>query len=62
VRFKFLTNRDRKKFYCRDFKELLLSISQFNMQEQQRQLDKTLADWKADYEQTDDILVVGIRC
>ena len=52
----------RKKFYYQPFKDLLISISQFDVQEQQKRLDETITNWKASYEQTDDILVIGIRC
>ncbi|HEY0030276.1 MAG TPA: tetratricopeptide repeat protein [Bacteroidia bacterium] len=52
----------RKKLYYQTFKDLLLSISTLDMDQQKRRLDETIVNWKADYEQTDDILVVGIKC
>jgi hypothetical protein len=56
------------KFQSKNFKELLLGISNSNMATQREILDKTIEKWKLHlnkmnepYEQTDDILVVGIR-
>lgn len=53
---------NRKKFYYQPFKDLLLSIHQLSMQEQQKSLDKAIMNWKGELEQTDDILVMGIKC
>jgi tetratricopeptide (TPR) repeat protein len=53
---------DKKKFYYPPFKELLTTISELSMQEQQLQLDQTIRDWIGGGEQVDDILVMGIRC
>jgi serine phosphatase RsbU (regulator of sigma subunit) len=50
-----------KKFKYSQFKQLLLSIQDKSMDEQHRILDKTMADWKGDLEQIDDILVIGVR-
>lgn len=52
----------RKKFYYPPFRDLLASISALDMEAQQKKLEETLADWLADnYEQTDDMLVMGIK-
>jgi len=51
-----------RKFYYQPFKELLLSIHELEMQEQQKKLNEALTAWQGNYEQTDDILVIGIRC
>ncbi|MFH2142973.1 MAG: SpoIIE family protein phosphatase [Bacteroidota bacterium] len=51
----------RKKFMSKQFKELLTNISTLPVSSQSEFLDKTLNDWKGDNEQTDDILVMGIR-
>ena len=43
------------------FKEILLSIQDKSMQDQELYLDKFIEDWKAGTEQVDDILVIGVR-
>lgn len=50
-----------KKFKYSQFKQLLLSIQDKTMQEQHDILHKTMADWKGELEQIDDILVIGVR-
>ncbi len=50
-----------KKFRIKNLKELLHSIYQKEMSEQENILSKTFADWKGNLEQVDDILVIGIR-
>ena len=52
---------NRKKFYYPPFKELLLSIHHLDMEEQRSILDKTITDWRGTLDQTDDMLVMGIR-
>lgn len=52
---------NRKKFYYPPFKELLLSIHHLDMEEQRSILDKTITDWRGNLDQTDDMLVMGIR-
>ncbi len=52
---------DNSKYKSKPFKELLLTIQQKNMQEQQVILDETIEAWKGEQEQIDDILVIGIR-
>lgn len=52
---------NRKKFYYPPFKELLLSVHLQDVQEQKTKLDKTITEWRGERDQTDDILVVGIR-
>jgi len=51
----------RKKFYYPPFKELLVSIHKMDMLDQKNFLDKTIISWRGERDQTDDILVVGIR-
>lgn len=51
---------ENKKFNLKQFRELLLSISHLPMPTQQRRLEETFDDWKGDYEQIDDVLVIGI--
>ena len=50
-----------KKFMMKNFKKLLLSIQDKTMNEQKSILETTLAEWKGDTEQVDDILVMGVR-
>ncbi|MCK4662582.1 MAG: SpoIIE family protein phosphatase [Bacteroidales bacterium] len=50
------------KFYSKHFKKLLLKIQDKSMQEQKQTLEKTITDWIGnEYEQIDDILVIGVR-
>lgn len=50
-----------KKFLSKNFKTLLLEINKKSMDQQKDLLDKTLKEWMKNYEQIDDILVMGIR-
>ncbi|MCH8317369.1 MAG: SpoIIE family protein phosphatase [Bacteroidetes bacterium] len=52
-----------QKFKYKQFRELLLSIHHLPMEEQRSILDKTISEWMKDdkIEQTDDILVIGVR-
>jgi len=50
-----------EKFKSKAFKELLLRNSQKSMEEQKKILEKKLEEWMTDYEQIDDILVIGFR-
>jgi sigma-B regulation protein RsbU (phosphoserine phosphatase) len=50
-----------KKFRYKTFKELLLSMQDKTMKEQEAITLKTLTEWKGMLDQTDDILVIGIK-
>jgi serine phosphatase RsbU (regulator of sigma subunit)/antitoxin component YwqK of YwqJK toxin-antitoxin module len=50
-----------KKLMTRKFKEILLSIQDKSMEEQKQFLGTFIEDWRGDMEQTDDILVIGVR-
>ncbi len=50
-----------KKLTKRRFRELLLSIQNQTMQEQGRALDEFITEYRKEIEQTDDILVMGVR-
>ena len=50
-----------KKFMMKNFKKLLLSIQEASMNEQKTILETTMAEWRGDSEQVDDILVMGVR-
>lgn len=54
-------NNEDKKLMTRRFKEILLSIQHLSMTEQEKYLDEFIEKWKGGLEQTDDILVIGIR-
>lgn len=52
----------RKKFYYKPFRELLKSLSLLNLETQCKKLEEAHIKWLDDrFEQTDDILVMGIR-
>lgn len=50
-----------KKFKYKSLKNLLLSIQEKPLSEQEKILHKTFLDWKGDYFQVDDVLVIGMR-
>jgi serine phosphatase RsbU (regulator of sigma subunit) len=50
-----------KKLMTKKFKELILSVHDKKMHEQKEFLDTFVSDWKGNMEQTDDILVIGVR-
>ncbi len=52
---------NNKKLKTTKFKEILISIKDQTMQEQKIYLDSFIENWRGDLEQTDDILVIGIR-
>ena len=52
---------DDKKLMTRKFKETLLSIQYKSMQEQGKYLEEFHNNWKGGMEQTDDVLVIGVR-
>ncbi len=53
--------REEKKLTTKKFKEILLSIQNKSMQEQEVHLNNFIEDWKSGKEQIDDILVIGVR-
>jgi serine phosphatase RsbU (regulator of sigma subunit) len=52
---------DRKTFKTNRFKELLLDISRYPMPEQKYLLERRIVEWQGEFDQTDDILVVGFK-
>ena len=50
-----------KKFMVKRLQNELLKMQQLPMQEQGAMVEKLLMDWKADVEQVDDILMIGIK-
>ncbi|MDF1576302.1 MAG: SpoIIE family protein phosphatase [Bacteroidales bacterium] len=52
---------ENKKFKYGPFRELLIGISDRDMEEQKKELDIVMKKWKGDEPQVDDILIIGIR-
>ena len=50
-----------KKLMTKRFKEILLSIQHLSMPEQEKYLAQFIAEWRGSMEQTDDVLVIGVR-
>lgn len=50
-----------KKFKYKPLQKLLLAIQSSSMENQRAQLDKTIEEWRGNYEQVDDILMIGVR-
>ncbi len=50
-----------KKFMYRQFRELLMEIRELPMREQGNILNEKIENWRGNYEQIDDILVIGVR-
>lgn len=49
------------KFNTQRFKQLLLDIQKLKMNEQKEVIHSTIQNWKGNYQQIDDMLVVGFR-
>lgn len=52
---------DGQKFKTKNYKQFLLEIHQKPMAEQREILDKRIDEWRGDWEQIDDIIILGIR-
>lgn len=50
-----------KKLMTKRFKEILLDIQEKSMSEQHQYLEAYVEEWKAEEEQVDDILIIGVR-
>jgi ligand-binding sensor domain-containing protein/serine phosphatase RsbU (regulator of sigma subunit) len=50
-----------KKFKYRRFRHLLLTIHKYPMEEQYNLLSERINRWKGDYEQVDDMLIIGFK-
>ena len=51
---------DNRKFLSKRFRDMLVDIHRRPAKEQEKLLDQTIEDWKGQYPQVDDILVIGI--
>lgn len=50
-----------KKFMIKKFRELLADIQNLSMPEQGRRIEEEISNWQSNFEQTDDMLLIGIR-
>lgn len=50
-----------KKFMVKNLQNLLAEVSSLPMDEQLKRVSKEFTDWKGPLEQTDDVLIIGIR-
>ena|ERR1035437_5964674 len=55
------SGKNGKKLMTKNLKEILLSIQDKTMKEQEQHLDKFVENWKAETEQVDDILIIGVQ-
>ncbi len=53
--------KDERKFMYGPFKKLILDIADKSMKEQETLLNEAISKWMHGYEQTDDMLIFGIR-
>lgn len=53
--------KENSRFMFGRFKNLLIDIAEKPLEEQKRILNETIDKWKGSHDQTDDILVMGIR-
>jgi len=52
---------NNKKFKYSKLKELLLSVADLQAEVQRKKLHETIVEWKGKYQQTDDVLIIGVR-
>ena len=52
---------ENKKFNKKNFKELLKMAAEMPIEEQESFLDYSLNNWRQEEEQTDEVLVIGIK-
>jgi hypothetical protein len=61
MRLIFLSGLLKMVLVKETFKELIQNIQHLTMPEQEKYLAKFIEDWKGNMEQTDDVLVIGVR-
>ncbi len=54
-------NTHNRRIGKRNFKEILISINNFSMQEIKNIIEDAISEWQGENEQTDDITLLGIR-
>jgi serine phosphatase RsbU (regulator of sigma subunit) len=52
---------ENQKFMSKRFTKLLLEIHQLPLEEQHKKLDSVFEDWRGKNDQTDDVLILGVR-
>ena len=52
---------DGKKFMTKNLKNLFIAIAELSADQQKEKIDVTFNTWQKDYEQVDDVLVIGIK-
>lgn len=52
---------DRKKYKAVNFKKLLLSLQNDSMEKQKQIIENSFESWRNNYEQIDDVCVIGVR-
>ena len=55
------TKQGGKKFLFKRFRKLLVSLNQLPIEDQHENVRQTFFDWKKDFEQVDDICLMGIK-
>ncbi len=50
-----------KKLKAKNFKQLLLSIQEESMEHQRELIDEAFENWRGNFEQLDDVCVIGVR-
>lgn len=53
--------KERTKFYYPPFRNLLLKTSSISIENQKEELIKVFQDWKGNYDQIDDVTIVGLQ-
>jgi hypothetical protein len=56
-----LVAKKGRKLMSKNFKNLLLETSKFELKEQREKLNEFLEKWSGEYRQIDDILVIGLE-
>ena len=59
--YKKLSGDLQMKMLSKHFREVLKQIQPLSMKEQEKQLLDHFRQWKGNYEQIDDVLVIGVR-
>ena len=54
-------NHTKITLKSRKFKEILVSNFEISMEEQKQNLEGAMTDWQGEYDQVDDMLIIGIK-